>query len=93
MPVVVNPTDDQLKLAQIDEKHTFHGQISATMVLKIPIFPFPAPARARTVSAIGRLVEKPHTTLVTRVLKTPSSRIGFLPNRSEALPHGIAAMH
>lgn len=73
----------------LGSQRTFHGQSSATVVLKMPTLPFPSPCSARAVMAIGRLVEKPHINIVTSVLHRPIRIIGFLPKRSEAAPQGI----
>ena len=72
---------------------SFHGTISATIVLMIPTFPFPAPANARIVIAIGTEVENPQTILVIIVFVMPSRMVGFRPSRSDAHPQGIAVTH
>ena len=69
--------------------NSFHGHNSATVVLNIPTLPFPNPCSALAVIAMGRLVENPHINMVTMVLNKPSRIMGFLPKRSEAIPHGI----
>ena len=58
---------------------SFHGHISATVVLRIPTFPFPSPCRARAVMAMGKLVEKPNSNMVTMVLNRPSRIVGLRP--------------
>lgn len=39
--------------------------------------------------AMGRLVEKPHMSIMTMVLIRPINMIGFRPNLSDAAPHGM----
>jgi hypothetical protein len=73
--------------------HTFQGHNSATMVLMIPTFPFPAPDNALAVRAMGSVVENPHSRLVTMVLNKPSKMTGFRPYRSEARPQRMAVRH
>ena len=46
----------------------------------------------RTVIAIVRLVDRPHTTKQIMVLVRPIRMIGLRPNRSDALPQGTADM-
>jgi hypothetical protein len=38
---------------------------------------------------MGKLVEKPQNSVVIMVLHNPSKMMGFLPNLSDAAPHGI----
>jgi hypothetical protein len=45
---------------------------------------------ARTAIAIHKLVETPHSMKQVMVLIKPIRIIGFLPNLSDALPHGTA---
>lgn len=45
---------------------------------------------ARTVKAIHKLVETPHIMKQIMVLIRPIKMIGFLPNLSDAFPHGTA---
>lgn len=52
--------------------------------------PFVAPDIARTVRAIHKLVDTPHIMKQVMVLISPIKMIGFLPNLSDALPHGTA---
>jgi hypothetical protein len=52
-----------------------------------------APAIALAIIAIGRFVDKPHTTLKIKVHVSPTSIVGFRPNLSEALPQSIAVRH
>lgn len=59
----------------------------------IPTFPLPAPARARATKAIGRLVENPHSKLVTIVFVRPTRITDLRPNRSLARPQGIPVRH
>ena len=55
--------------------------------------PLPAPLRARTNSAIGRLPDTPQSRLMIMVLNRPMRITGFRPMRSDSLPHGIAVRH
>lgn len=71
-------------------------------VTSVPVFhnllwkhsplPLPAPWIARTVIAIGNDVDMPQMRKVTMVLMSPQMSTGFLPNRSDALPHGTAVI-
>jgi hypothetical protein len=69
--------------------NSFHGHISATIVRRIPTFPFPKPCRALATKAIGSDVENPHMSVVTMVLLRPTRTTVFRPYRSDAAPQGI----
>lgn len=73
------------------------GQYSVVKADPMPMeihspLPLPPPWIARTVMAIGRLVDMPHTTKVIIVLSKPAIRTGFRPKRSDAFPQGTAVM-
>ena len=53
-------------------------------------FPFPPPIIARTVIAIGKLVDMPQIMKHIIVLIKPKHIVGFRPMVSEAFPHGTA---
>lgn len=55
-------------------------------------FPLLAPWIARTVMAIVKLVDIPHIKKHIIVHRRPTMITGFLPSRSDALPHGTAVM-
>lgn len=59
----------------------------------MPTFPEPAPESPLATIAIGRDVEKPHTSVVIMVLIKPMRMTVLRPNRSEATPHGIPVKH
>jgi len=72
---------------------SFCGTNSATAVLMIPTFPFDNPCSDRMAKAQPSDLEKPNSTLVTIVQVRASKIIGFLPKRSDALPHAMPVRH
>jgi hypothetical protein len=52
-----------------------------------------APAKARDIIAIGRLVDRPHIKLKSKVKVRPVNIVGFRPILSESLPHIMAVTH
>jgi len=59
--------------------NSFHGESSATVVRKIPTFPFVSPCSARAASAMGRLTAKPQSSIVHMVLNRPNRITGLRP--------------
>ncbi len=68
---------------------SFQGTISATVVLMIPTFPLPAPARHLATIAQDKERESPNRTLVSIVQTMPAKITGFRPKRSDARPQAI----
>lgn len=68
---------------------SFQGHSSATVVRSMPTLPLPAPPSARANSAMGRFVEKPHSSEVHIVFMSPSNIIGLRPYLSDAAPHNM----
>lgn len=73
--------------------NSFCGTISATVVLIMPTFPFPRPARALATMAHGNDVEKPKRMLVVIVHIMPTKMAGFRPYRSDIRPQMIPVRH
>ena len=73
--------------------NSFQGTNSATAVRITPTFPFPAPPIARTTTAIGNEVEKPQSSVVTKVLKSERRIVGLRPKRSLACPQAMPVKH
>jgi hypothetical protein len=65
---------------------SLNGTISATVVLIIPTFPLPAPARTLATIATAKFVLKPHIKLVIIVAVKPRRMAGLRPWVSENLP-------
>ena len=68
---------------------SFQGTISATLVLIMPTFPFPAPARDLATTAHGKERESPNRRLVSIVQVIPARITGFRPKRSDARPQAM----